>query len=295
MRDLDESSITEAVVARMSGATSARAREISEALVRHLHAFVREIEPSESEWEQAIAFLTETGQRCNDRRQEFILLSDALGVSMLVDALNHRHPGEATETTVLGPFFAANAPQVESGANIAGKLSGPPLLVAGRIDDFKGNPLAGATVDVWHADSDGFYDVQYESGELGGRARLVTDEQGEFQFWSVLPSPYPIPHDGPVGRMLAAQGRHPYRPAHLHFMVTAPGHDKLVTHLFLSGSEYLDSDVVFGVKESLICTLEKHPARQTPDGDRASNPYFCLRADIRLAQEAPPCSRRTSR
>jgi hydroxyquinol 1,2-dioxygenase len=285
MRDLDENSITEAVLKRVAGAANPRTRKISEALVRHLHAFVKEIEPTEAEWEQAIAFLTETGHLCDDRRQEFILLSDALGVSMLVDSINHRNPGEATETTVFGPFFVANAPQVDAGASIAGALEGPALRVDGRVLDADGAPLAGAAIDAWHADAEGFYDVQYADNRLGGRAQLTTDDNGEFNFWSVLPSPYPIPNDGTVGKMLAAQGRHPYRPAHVHFMITAPGHQKLVTHLFLKGSEYLDSDVVFGVKESLICEVERRTAAH--GGPGAPLNYFQLRADFRLTATQP--------
>ena len=280
MRDLNEHSITEAALEKVANATSPRARTISNALIRHLHAFVREIEPTEEEWTQAIQFLTETGQMCNERRQEFILLSDTLGVSMLVDAINHRTRGEATETTVFGPFFVTDAPEVRSGDQIAGDLGGPPLHVIGCVSNTRGEPLAGARVDVWHADSDGFYDVQYEEPyRNGGRCRIETDAQGAFDFRTVLPSPYPIPHDGPVGRMLQAQGRHPFRPAHVHFMITAPGYTKLVTHLFLKGSEYLDSDVVFGVKESLIRPLEVVEAAR----NARKTPTFFLRADFRLA------------
>jgi hydroxyquinol 1,2-dioxygenase len=285
MRDLDENSITRAVLERVSGATNPRARQISEALVRHLHAFVKEIEPTETEWEQAIAFLTETGQLCDERRQEFILLSDTLGVSMLVDAINHRNAGDSTETTVFGPFFVASAPKVAAGVSIAGALTGPPLLVSGLVLDAGGEPLSGAVIDAWHADSEGFYDVQYPDRRMGGRAQLITDENGDFHFWSVLPAPYPIPDDGTVGRMLSAQGRHPYRPAHVHFMINAPGHRKLVTHLFLKDSEYLDSDVVFGVKDSLIRAVEPQ-VRANAEGGAPEN-YFLLRADFRLALEMP--------
>ena len=279
-RDLDEHSITRAVLERVAGATNPRTRQISEALVRHLHAFVKEIEPTEAEWAQAIAFLTETGHLCDDRRQEFILLSDTLGVSMLVDAINHRNAGDATETTVFGPFFVASAPKTAAGASIAGALTGPPLLVTGLVLDAAGAPLSGAVVDAWHADSAGFYDVQYPDRRVGGRAQLITDDKGGFHFWSVLPSPYPIPDDGTVGRMLSAQGRHPYRPAHVHFMVNAPGHRKLVTHLFLRGSEYLDSDVVFGVKDSLIRPVEPRVRTEAEHG--VPEHYFLLRADFRL-------------
>lgn len=282
MRDLDEFTLTDAVIAKVTQGDDARARQISEAVVRHLHALCRELEPTEAEWEAAIAFLTRTGHMCDDKRQEFILLSDTLGISMLVDAMNHRHPGAATETTVFGPFFVDDAPSVPSGADISGRLGGTPMLVVGSVRDEQGVPVSGATVDIWHADMDGFYDVQLEGDAPGGRGRVTTGPDGGFHLWSVIPSPYPIPDDGPVGQMLRAQGRHPFRPAHVHFMVRATGFRRLVTHLFLAGSAYLDSDVVFGVKASLITPLEMRPAGPTPTGEQREAPYGLLRADIRL-------------
>ncbi|MCP5390858.1 MAG: hydroxyquinol 1,2-dioxygenase [Sphingomonadaceae bacterium] len=279
MRDLDETSITEAVVSKVTQGGSARAKQINEAVVRHLHDLCRELELTEEEWEYAIDFLTRTGHMCSDTRQEFILLSDALGVSMLVDAINHRHPGDTTETTVFGPFFVENAPEVTSGADISGRLDGKPLLIEGAIRDEAGNPVAGAVVDIWHADEDGFYDVQLEGGEAGGRGRVLTDETGSFHLSSIVPSPYPIPDDGPVGQMLGVQGRHPYRPAHVHFMVRADGFRRLVTHLFIEGSDYLDSDVVFGVKDSLIKPIEWIE----PGSGSTGGGHYLLRADIRLA------------
>ena len=237
MRNFDESNITSAVLERVRNASSPRTRQISEALVRHLHAFVREIEPTQAEWASAIEFLTRTGHMCSDTRQEFILLSDALGVSMLVDAINHRLPGNATETTVLGPFYVQAAPEHALGDDISGGMAGEPLLVEGTVSGIDGKLIAGAVVDSWHTDSDGFYDVQGLAGleGLAGRARFRTDAQGRFRFRSVVPASYPIPDDGPVGDMLKAQGRHPYRPAHVHFMVGHPGCETLVTHVFLSG------------------------------------------------------------
>lgn len=283
MRDLDEHDITDAVVTRVARSHDARARQISEAVVRHLHDLCRELEPTEAEWEAAIAFLTRTGHMCDAKRQEFILLSDALGVSMLVDAINHRQPGGATETTVFGPFYVDTAPVVASGADVSGRLCGAPLLITGSVSDAAGHPIADAAVDIWHADADGFYDVQLDGDEPGGRGQVATGADGRFHLWTVVPSPYPIPDDGPVGQMLRAQGRHPYRPAHVHFMVRAPGFRRLVTHLFLQGSDYLDSDVVFGVKESLIRPLEAMPAGTAPTGEHRDAPYALLRADIRLA------------
>lgn len=192
---------------------------------------------------------------CSSTRQEFILLSDALGVSMLVDAINHRLPGTATETTVMGPFYVQHAPEVPRGSRIAELAEGPALLIEGSVRSVDGQPLANATVDIWHADDAGFYDVQKDDVKLSGRARVRTDAHGKFWVIGAVPAAYPIPNDGPVGQMLEAQGRHPFRPAHVHFMVASPGHETLVTHLFLADSDYLDSDVVFGVKDSLIEVL----------------------------------------
>jgi hydroxyquinol 1,2-dioxygenase len=287
MRNVDENTITAAVLERVREAPDARVRQISEALVRHLHAFVREVEPTMQEWEAGIRFLTETGKMCSDTRQEFILLSDTLGVSMLVDAINHRLPQGATETTVLGPFYVQDAPELPLGADISGPMKGKPLFVQGIVRSDDGRPLAGARVDTWHSDGEGFYDVQHldEVGGLALRGRFRTDEAGRFRFWSIVPLYYPIPYDGPVGRMLEAQERHPYRPAHVHFMIEAPGHERLVTHVFIEGDPYLDSDVVFGVKDSLIRKLEEWPAGRAPDGREMAEPYAVLAYDFVLASE----------
>lgn len=283
MRNFDEHNITTAVLARLADAPNPRAQAISEALVRHLHDFVREIEPTQAEWEQAIAFLTRTGHMCNDVRQEFILLSDALGVSMLVDAINHRLPGGATETTVFGPFFVAARREVPCGTRIADAAAGAPLLIEGSVRRLDGTPVAGALVDIWHADDEGFYDVQKNPAHLNGRAAVRTDADGCFHVVGAVPSAYPIPNDGTVGHMLKAQGRHPYRPAHVHFMIEAPGCETLVTHLFLSDSDYLDSDVVFGVKDSLIETVVQAEPGVTRYGAKLDAPMPALRHDFVLA------------
>lgn len=283
MRNFDEHNITEAVLDRLAGTRSQRLKHISSALVRHLHDFVREIEPTQQEWEYAIDFLTRTGQMCSDTRQEFILLSDALGVSMLVDAINHRFPGNATETTVLGPFFVKEAPELPLGSVISRPEDGPALLIEGSVRGLDGLPLAGASVDIWHADADGYYDVQRDADELSSRVRVRTDENGNFWVRGAIPAAYPIPNDGPVGQMLEAQGRHPYRPAHVHFMIAAPGYETLVTHLFLADSDYLDSDVVFGVKDSLIEWLQDTPPGVTTHGAKVENPVPALRRDFVLA------------
>jgi len=287
MRELDETTITHTVLQRVGAAPDARVRRISEALVRHLHAFVREVEPTEAEWQAGIEFLTATGRMCSDTRQEFILLSDTLGVSMLVDFINHRQPGAATATTVFGPFYTP-APDFANGADIKGHLPGRPMYVGGSVKSVDGAPLAGARVDVWHADDAGFYDLQKlaSSPGLAGRGCFRTDAAGRFNLWTVRPAGYPIPDDGPVGRMLRAQGRHPFRPEHIHFMIQAPGHRKLVTHVFAEGDEHLDSDVVFGVKESLIKPFERRSGGSAPDGRAMEGIWYTLEYDFVLAPEA---------
>jgi hydroxyquinol 1,2-dioxygenase len=285
MRNFDEKNITQAVLESVGQAASPRMRQISSALIRHLHAFIREVEPTFEEWEAGIGFLTDVGKLCSDTRQEFILLSDTLGVSMLVDAINHRLPEGATETTVLGPFYVNNPPVMPLGADISPKMPGEKLLVEGTVRTADGRPLAGAIVDVWHSDDDGYYDVQHydQGGDLAMRARFEADEEGKFHFWTIVPSFYPIPHDGPVGRMIKAQGRHPYRPAHVHFMIAAPGYRTLVTHLFVDGDKYLDSDVVFGVKDSLVSALERREAGSVAGGRIAERDHAVMRYDFALA------------
>lgn len=286
MRNATDVTITQAVLDSVMNAESARARQVSEALVRHLHAFIKEVRPSREEWTQGIAFLTEVGQRCTDTRQEFILLSDTLGVSMLVDALEHPHSEKVTDSTVLGPFYVDAAPVHPAGADISNNISGSPLLVVGSVLSESGFPLSGATVDIWHADADGYYDIQKDPGTFGGRARFATDVNGRFWCWSSRPASYPIPHDGPVGRMLKAQGRHPYRPAHVHFMIRAAEHETLITHLFVAGDRYLDSDVVFGVKDTIIADLSEHDSGKSPDGRPIDKPYSLLSYEFRLRRSS---------
>lgn len=278
-----EFELTEAVLRRVSAAADPRVRKVSQALVRHLHAFVREVKPTEAEWKAGIDFLTAVGQMCSKTRQEYILLSDALGVSMLVDALNHRLIGTATESTVLGPFYV-EPPVFENGANIAGHMTGVPLFIGGVVKGTDGSLLRGARVDVWHSDDRGFYDLQQLDARhgLAGRGRFITDDQGQFHLWTVRPAAYPIPDDGPVGRMLAAQGRHPYRPEHVHFMIAQPGYRTLVTHVFAQGDKYLDSDVVFGVKDSLIKPFEPRANGCAPDGRAMTGSWVELQHDFLL-------------
>ena len=244
----------EAVAAAFGETPDPRLREVMTSLVHHLHAFVKDVELTEAEWGAAIGFLTRTGQTCDDVRQEFILLSDVLGVSMLVETINHRAGGTGTESTVLGPFHQVASPPRALGDDIALDGKGTPCRVEGRVTGPDGEPIPGADVDVWQANEDGFYDVQQPGvqPELNLRGLFTADADGRFHFRSVVPRHYPIPADGPVGEMLAATGRHPYRPAHLHFIVSAPGYLPVTTHAFVAGSPYLDSDAVFGVKESLV-------------------------------------------
>ena len=258
-----EENSAEVVTGRIADTTDPRFKEIMTVLIHHLHAAVKEIEPTQEEWFQAIQFLTETGHMCDDWRQEFILLSDVLGVSMLVDAINNRKPSGASESTVLGPFHVANAPELELGSNICLDQKGEPMLVKGRVLDTDGAPIANAKVDVWQANDEGFYDVQQKGHQPDFNLRGVfrTDDQGRYWFNAVRPKFYPIPDDGPVGKMLARMGRHPFRPAHLHYIIKADGFETLTTHTFDPDDPYIHSDAVFGVKESLIAQYKD----TTPD------------------------------
>jgi catechol 1,2-dioxygenase len=246
--------VTDEAVASLEGTADPRLRELLTGLIRHLHAFARETRLTQAEWERAIGFLTETGKMCTDTRQEFILLSDVLGLSMLVETINGDREAGATESTVLGPFHMTESPVRELGANIDLVGGGEPCVVSGRIVSGDGTPLPGALLDVWQADGNGFYDVQRPDLQPPGNGRglFTTDAEGRFWFRTCVPSPYPIPTDGPVGELLKATNRHPYRPAHIHFIASADGHTPVTTHIFVAGSDYLDSDAVFAVKQSLV-------------------------------------------
>jgi hydroxyquinol 1,2-dioxygenase len=256
-----------------------------QALTRHLHAFVREVRLTEAEWQQAIAFLTAAGHITDDRRQEFILLSDVLGASMQTVTVNNQAYGDATEATVFGPFFVEGSPAIPQGGDISGGAAGRPCWVEGTVTDATGKPVPHAKIEVWEADEDGFYDVQYGDDRVAARGHLHTDEDGGYRFWAIEPTPYPIPHDGPVGRLLAATGRSPMRASHLHFMVEAPGLRTLVTHIFVRGDALLDADSVFGVRDSLVKDFEPQaPETPTPDGrDVAGQAWSRVRFDIVLA------------
>ncbi|MBI2768953.1 MAG: intradiol ring-cleavage dioxygenase [Burkholderiales bacterium] len=277
MRNLDEDNITRAVIGAHAKAASSRMREVMTSLVQHLHAFAREIALTEEEWFHGIQFLTEVGHITSDARQEFILLSDTLGLSMLVTALNNKKPHGCTESTVFGPFHIENSPHVELGGDVANGAQGEPCFVRGTIVNLAGHPIPHAELQVWQADAAGNYDVQYADRDVHrARATLVADADGAFHFKSIRAEAYPIPHDGPVGRMLKALGRHPWRPAHLHFMITAPGYERLITHVFREGDRYLDSDAVFGVRSSLIADWVQHPAGVAPDGTPSDVPFNTL-------------------
>jgi hydroxyquinol 1,2-dioxygenase len=274
MRNLNQDNITQAVLARFADTPNPRLHEIVTSLVQHLHAFAREVKLTEAEWKQGIDYLTATGQMCDDTRQEFILLSDVLGLSMLTIAMNNDKPAGCTEATVFGPFYVEGAPEYAHGDDVANGAAGEPCDVSVTVRGLDGAPVAGAVVDVWQADAGGHYDVQHpELGHAENRGRLHTGPDGALHFRSVLAEAYPIPTDGPVGQLLDATKRHPWRPAHLHFMIQAPGYERLITHVFREGDQWLDSDAVFAVRESLVAPWTRQAdGRWRLDFDFVLNP-----------------------
>ncbi len=288
--DLTVETATTAVVESFQNTKNPRLRAMLESLTRHLHAFVRDIEPTVEEWETAIGFLTAVGHTCDDTRQEFVLLSDVLGVSMLVETLNGTEQG--TESTVLGPFHMTESPRRELGDSIDLLGTGRPCVISGRVTDADGTPLANAELDVWQCTEDGFYDVQQPDVQPPGNGRGLfrTDAEGRFWFRTVVPSHYPIPTDGPVGRLLEATGRHPYRPAHVHFIASADGRRPVTTHAFVADSPYIDSDAVFAVKRGLITEFSESDDTQEADRYGVTAPFSHATFDIVLttAPEATP-------
>lgn len=286
MRNIDETTITGAVIESMAACTDARLKTVMDSLVQHLHAFARDVQLTEAEWMQGIQFLSAVGHITDDKRQEFILLSDTLGLSMLVTTQNNVKPQGCTEATVFGPFFIEDAPEYDNGDDISAGAPGQACFVSGRVLDPQGMPVAGALLDVWQADETGHYDVQVPGAsghhEHRARGRLRADSEGRFRFRSILAESYPIPHDGPVGKMLEALGRHPWRPAHLHFMIQAPGFETLITHVFRDGDQYLDSDAVFGVRSTLIADWQHHAAGLDPWGRPIDRPHHSLTFDFTL-------------
>ncbi|GIX49270.1 MAG: 6-chlorohydroxyquinol-1,2-dioxygenase [Candidatus Tectimicrobiota bacterium] len=289
MASLTADDITTNVLRHLEQTPSPRLKEILTSLIRHLHAFVREVQLTEAEWFEGIRFLTETGRMCSDTRQEFILLSDVLGVSILVDLFTHRKPAGATETTLLGPFYVEGAPELPQGASIVRTEGGMPLVFSGCVRDLEGKPIAGALLDVWQTAANGLYDVQDpQQPAFNMRGKFRTDAQGRFLFRTVRPISYPVPTDGPVGRLFAATKRQPYRPAHIHFIVTAPGYTPLVTHLFDAEDPYLQRDAVFAFKPSLTFTPVRHDSAEGAPLPDLPLPYYSATYDFVLtrAEEA---------
>ena len=280
-----EDELVQRVLASFEDTPSPRLQRLVQGVVTHLHAFLRDVRLTEEEWRQGIDFLTAVGHITDDRRQEFILLSDTLGASMQTIAINNEAYADATEATVFGPFFVEDSPHVELGGDVAGPAAGQPCWVEGTVRDTDGTPVAGARIEVWEADADGLYDVQHDDDRVAGRGHLFSDDEGAYRFWAVTPTPYPIPHDGPVGAMLEATGRSPMRASHLHFLVSAPGRRTLVTHIFVRGDELLASDSVFGVKESLVMDfVEQDADTPTPDGrDLGGSTWARVTFDVVLA------------
>ncbi len=294
MIEYDAVDIAQGVIDRMSDCKDARFKQIMTSLIKHLHAFAREVDLTPEEWMTGIQFLTATGQMCDEKRQEFILLSDTLGLSMLVVALDQARaaarlkdsPGASmpTEATVQGPFFWEGAPKLPLGADLAEGKDTVPTLYSGKVTDTYGKPIAGCVLDVWSGDDHGLYDLQKgENAPMDLRAQFRTDQDGRYHYWSLKPSLYPVPVDGPVGKMLTRMGRHPFRPGHMHTMLRAPGHHTLVTHIFVGDSQYLDSDAVFGVRNSLIVEFKQKPAGTAPDGRVMTGPWAHAEYDFRLA------------
>ncbi len=282
-----EDMLTESALSRLANDSDPRFKQVITALIKHVHAFAREVELTEEEWFEGVKFLTAAGQKCDNKRQEFILLSDVLGLSMLVDAINHRRPGGATENTVLGPFFVHGAKEIKNGDNLAEGWAGEPTLVRGRVLGTDGKPLANALLDIWHSDDVGYYDVQlptFEEKQLRGKLR--TDAEGRYWFRTIKPEFYPVPTDGPVGIILTRMGRHPFRPAHIHFIVSADGYESCVTHLFVKGGKYLDSDAVFGVKDSLIVDFKRNDSAAEAKKANLTAPFYNADFDFVLQPAA---------
>lgn len=283
MRNLTESNLTRAVLQTMSRAKDPRLKTILTVLIQHLHAFVREVELTGAEWFEAMQFLYRCGEISSPDRQEFILLSDTLGVSTLVDAINHRRPEGATENSVLGPFYREGVPVLENGASIAGPLQGVAVFFEGRVRTLEGSPIHGALLDVWQTAPNGLYDVQDQSQpEMNLRGKFHTDEEGSYRFRTLPPRAYKIPEDGPVGDMLDAVNRSPWRPAHVHFKVSAPGYDPVITMIFTEGDVYLDSDAVFGVKDSLVATYVRHDSPAEAAERECTVPFYTVQSDFIL-------------
>jgi len=279
---VNEKNLTDVVVERWKDIPDPRLRQVMQSLIRHAHAFVRDIEPTEAEWATAIDFLTRTGKMCDEKRQEFVLFSDVMGVSMLVDAINHRLASGATPTTVEGPFHVPNAPTIADGGNMAEGAPGIPCFVSGKVRDLDGRPVAGATLDLWQTDGEGLYEAQRDVTEPWMRGLYRSQPDGSYMIRTVAPIGYTIPMDGPIGELMKKTNISHMRPAHIHFCLQAPGYHRVVTHLFQRGCPYIETDVVYGVKEPLIVDFEKKPAGTAPTGEKVDTPYYVIHYDFVL-------------
>ena len=284
MAYVTEQNLTDIVLQRWQQIPDPRLRQVMQAAIKHLHGFVREIEPSNEEWFAVIDWLTRTGKMCTDKRQEFILASDVFGVSMLVDAINHRLPTGATPTTVEGPFHVADAPQLGHGADMAGGCPGEPLFITGNVRNLDGKPIGGAALDVWQTDGEGFYEAQRNVTGPWMRGLYRTGADGKYAIRTVAPIAYTIPMDGTIGELMKRTDISHMRPAHVHFHLTAPGYDGLVTHLFQNGDPYIETDVVYGVKQELIAKFEHRPPGKAPTGENVATPFYVVTYDFVLKQ-----------
>jgi hydroxyquinol 1,2-dioxygenase len=278
-----EENLTELALKQWESCHSPRLRQVMQSLVKHLHAFARDVEVTQAEWLTAVEWLAKTGKLSSEKRQEFILFSDVLGMSMLVDAMNHRFPDGATPSTVMGPFHIEDSPVMEMGANVAEGLAGEPTFLVGTVRDMRGKPVEGATIDIWQADADGLYESQLGSEEPLLRAIFRTGSDGKYAIRTIAPPGYSIPMDGTVGDLLRHTDISHFRPAHIHFLIAAPGYETLITHLFKKGAKYIDSDVVFGVKEPLIVEFEKHAVGKAPTGEVLTEPFIVVNYDFTLS------------
>lgn len=280
-----EATLTDIAMDRWSNIPDARLRQVMVAAVKHLHAFVREVEPTKEEWFTAVDWLTRIGQKSDEKRQEMILASDVLGVSMLVDAINNRRPSGATPSTVEGPFHIPNAPEIANGENVTEGAPGEPCLVTGTIKGLNGEPIAGATIDIWQTDGDGLYEAQRETDHPYMRGVYRSQADGSYIVRTVAPIGYTIPMDGPIGELMTRTTISHFRPAHIHFAVSAPGYHSLVTHLFVAGDEYIETDVVYGVKKELIAQFQQKPAGTAINGEKIATPYFQVNYDFVLEKQ----------
>ena len=283
MPNATEQNLTELALKQWESCHSPRLRQIMQSLVKHVHGFVREVDLTEKEWLEAMDWLAQTGKLCSEKRHEFILFSDVLGVSMLVDAINHRFPGGATPSTVMGPFHIEGSPEMQMGANMAEGLGGETCFLVGTVRDLEGKPIAGAKLDIWQADAEGMYESQLGSEEPLLRAIFETGADGKYAVRTIAPPGYSIPMDGTVGDLLRKTDISHFRPAHIHFLIHAPGYETLITHLFKKDGKYIDCDVVFGVKDKLIAEFKKMPAGKTPTGEVLETPFVVVNYDFVLS------------